>query len=226
MDRTLEKIALAEELGISYYSNIKKEEIKNKEEYARKELVIKELTGMKFRPITHERIASMFPKWAFKRCDESWGHQIAASMVVLSLSGIFSIFMGITLDLIFHVLTNELMFGIVCTNAIVFVSGIHLYERVGKVEVAEMKLNNWQGEIPYGALLAVKEAKEFGIKGSQEYENYYNEKGLHAQRIVDVGYKIYYPKLQVKIKADPVITGMYKGVEVEIFAWDDRKVYE
>ena len=81
---------------------------------------------------------------------------------------------------------------------------------IRKVRIGGMFLSNWTDELPCGALLALKEAKEAGVVGMG----------------YDGSYQIYYPKVEERLKADPVITGMYKGIEVVIFAWDDSKTYE
>ena len=80
-----------------------------------------------------------------------------------------------------------------------------------KCEVKSMNLSSWKDNIPYGGLLAVKEAEQKGISG---FRIYYPAKRSIEDRVIE------------RIKNDPVITGMYNGVECQIFAWDDRNVYE
>ena len=73
--------------------------------------------------------------------------------------------------------------------------------------LAEKDLSNWEENLPYGALLAVKEAKEQGLKN----------------------FKILYPEKwgsQERFIADPVIVGLLGNKAYEVFAWDDGKVYE
>jgi len=73
-----------------------------------------------------------------------------------------------------------------------------------------MSLRDWTHRIPYGALLAVKEAKEAGIER----------------------FSIHYPTTTAErsrwlAARDPVITGYSpKGNRVEVFSWDDGKFYE
>lgn len=99
-----------------------------------------------------------------------------------------------------------------------------------KSKLWHCKLEEWQDNLPYGALLALKEAKERGLKH----------------------FEIYYPITQAshRLKTDPVIVGYFKekiatymiqekphsinfikpmistGPMIEVFAWDDGKVYE
>ena len=82
---------------------------------------------------------------------------------------------------------------------------IDMVSKFDDITVNVTGLTSWQEEIPYGGLLAVKEAKD---------------KGLDT-------FKVAYPTTRSKLlKDDPVIFG-YKGeVMVEIFAWDAGKVYE
>ncbi len=77
---------------------------------------------------------------------------------------------------------------------------------IKKSELAVMRIDGWANNLPYGAMLAMKEAKEKGL----------------------VNFHIYYPinQFRQREKTDPVIVG-YSGVRMyEIFAWDDGKVYE
>lgn len=74
-----------------------------------------------------------------------------------------------------------------------------------KVVSTAMLLERWKSELPYGALLAAKEAQEQGISE----------------------FHIVYPILQSKrLLEDPVIVGFKDSIMYEIFAWDDGKVYE
>lgn len=76
-----------------------------------------------------------------------------------------------------------------------------------EIDVEYMELKHWPHNLPSGALLAVKEAKERGISR----------------------FHIYYPALGGHFfKSDPIIVGSYKNntIMIEVFAWDDRKVYE
>ena len=81
-----------------------------------------------------------------------------------------------------------------------------------------VKIESWEGQLPYGALLAMKEAKKMGI-------------GV---------FRIYFPVTHNghRIRTDPVIVGKvmkflkygsvgnYFCPELEIFSWDDGKIYE
>lgn len=72
--------------------------------------------------------------------------------------------------------------------------------------ILSKNLSRWEDDIPYGGLLAVKEAKE---KGFTEFT-------------------VFYPAKQEKpLPKDPVIVAHGKyGVMVEVFAWDNGKLYD
>lgn len=73
------------------------------------------------------------------------------------------------------------------------------------IEVKRMTLELWEEDIPYGGLLAVKEAKKRGFED----------------------FTIYYPVAQEKrVMEDPIIIGMKNNFRYEIFFWDEGKVYE
>lgn len=109
---------------------------------------------------------------------------------------------------------------------------VYMLKSFKRGQLASMSLSSWTDRIPTGALYAVKEAKDRGLSDFQ----------------------IYYPvtERKARIMADPVIVGFYgskqkscpgclycatygglsghkigqKGQMVEVFAWDDGKVYE
>lgn len=197
IDRSQEKLELAKGLGLNGYQSFKETEAKNKADAIEKAQTIKELTSMSFKPIGKDTF-KFFPKW-------KW--------------------VG------FKKAMND--------------GGWPLR----KVTVGNMRLAEWKDELPYGALLAVVEAKKAGVFGhkpeaswssimNRMLANMYspmigipvivdkNKEEVKKEVVENLDYKIYFPQIEQRIKADPIITGIYKGVEVEIFAWDDSKVYE
>ena len=68
------------------------------------------------------------------------------------------------------------------------------------LDVEKRPLISWPFELPYGALLAVQEAKTIGL----------------------TDFHIHYPTIR---RADPVITGCWKGVKCLVFAWDEGLLY-
>jgi hypothetical protein len=78
-------------------------------------------------------------------------------------------------------------------------------------EVKVMDLENWRDNVPYGGLLAVQEARERGLQ---------NFRILYPTRREDV-------VEPVRLETDPVIIGYTNhGQMVEVFAWDDGKIYD
>jgi len=75
-------------------------------------------------------------------------------------------------------------------------------------DVSVMQLHQWRDKLPYGALLAVQEAQ---ARGFTEFVIYYPEKQ---------------GRTSMRIKADPMIVAVKNGLLIEVFAWDDGKVYE
>jgi hypothetical protein len=87
------------------------------------------------------------------------------------------------------------------------VIGLFLYS-ISNIDVSHDILENWRFQLPFGALLAVKECKDRGIS---------NE------------FRIYYPaKTSTFVRADdPVIVAVLPDASLlEVFAWDDGKTYE
>lgn len=174
MDRTLEKIALMREIGMT------------KRLEAMEEISL--LTSLRFKPITLEEIRKKLrvkykPKTFWKALYDAIFFDYPASVLVACIPIVGQL----------HVLADAL------ANS-----------KKRDSYWSRMSLFDWERDIPYGALLAVKEAME---KGVTEFE-------------------IYYPVTQesVMLRADPIITG-YIGkpgshTMVEVFAWDDGKVYE
>lgn len=238
IDRTAEKLELAKELGITSYIAYQESELAKKEREAKEKSAIEELTRMKFKPITMKEIRAKFPKFGWVAWEDDVSIQLLASF---GFSGL-GLVAGLLLALINMGITGKdnAPLALVLTPIVVAIIGLHIFNRVRRIQVASMYLNNWRDNLPYGALLAIKEAKEAGITGEKETRFYHGKNTRHDYSDVgysgcnedckyvttDVGYKIYYPKLEERVKADPVITGWYKGVEVCIFFWDDGKVYE
>lgn len=86
-----------------------------------------------------------------------------------------------------------------------------IFSFFGLSEMEMKNLPDWTENIPYGALLAVKEARQAGLRD----------------------FTIYFPvtERRARVMADPVIVGythrdVYRNNPYEVFAWDDGKVYE
>lgn len=217
IDRTEEKMKLAQELGLVSYLNEKTRE-------QEKKAAIQQLTGMNFSPINHEQIKEKICKVVFDKeslkTQDRHGIWLVITSIVAGIAFIAGIAAKISASLPAVSWAELLSFEIVVVAAFLGSQLFHIPFLFRKTIVRKCWLKDWFQELPYGALLAVKEAKEKGIEGFVE-----RTYGETSNR----GYMVYYPayaSTQDRVKADPVITGMYKGVEVEIFAWDDSKVHE
>ena len=207
MTRTEEKLKLAEELGIEGYVQAQKQALKDAIAKEEREAVIKELTGMKWRPLTEDSF-KFFPKRKF--VNRGWFSE-PGFLFGLILSTIPMFLLTAFLNIM---RTNGWVFSGTVTLCVLSCSFIaELLTHIRRVQVSSMPLSEWKDDLPYGALLAVKEAKGSGVVGVPMWKS------------MGSGFKIYYPRLeQRRVNADPIITGLYKGIEVEIFAWDDKKI--
>ena len=192
VDRTKEKIELANELGLEWGKEMIKElEFKSE---------VSKLTSMNFKPITRIEIQ----KRLIKNND-----------LPIILGTILSV-IGIALFIILpflHQVKGE--FNAVWLNPGILIGFIGFLILVTAIEsprviLNRMALKDWKDNIPYGALLAVKEAKSVGLSN----------------------FWIYYPvRAERRMMADPIIVGYLSLVDekdtmFEIFYWDDGKVYE
>lgn len=194
ISRTKEKIELANEIGMGNWADDAIKEINRKK-------AVNDLTAMKFNPTNEKTIEK-------KICKNYWG------IVSLELSPWSLLVIPAILSIVFGIVFSAGLLIVFSVNisfpvGMLFVlQGIALLARCFwlKPILQKMALKSWRDPIPYGAMLAVKEAKEKGIKV----------------------FDIYYPvKADSKrLFADPVITGFYNGVLVEVFSWDDGKIYE
>ena len=200
MSHLQEKLEIARELGLMGYVSAQEAKVAEARAKEEREAVIQELTAMKFKPITVKEIANYFPKWAF---GWSFDPQTPLGMFLVGIS------CGVSAG-IYDYSHGQYVWPVVVCFIIGGAIGLGLEGLLGcirRVQIASMPLSKWTDELPRGALLALKEAKEAGVVA----HNYGS-------------YTIYYPRLEARLKGDPVITGLYKGVEVEIFAWDDKKI--
>lgn len=191
IDRTDEKIALAKEIGMKNWAD---NMVRIREEVAI-------LTDLRFKPITYKALEKMLCKGRVFRAWNNEEGKIAASVLGCAGSIVSFIAAGI---LKVHPLEG-LLSGL-CVTAILS-TVIFLCCSFPKLVLDFRALRDWTDNIPYGALLAVKEAKASGIDG----------------------FMVYYPRIErQRVLADPAITGRLPGSDQEllIFAWDDSRVYE
>lgn len=198
IERVEEKEILADELGLKGLTQYIYEQKRDHEREIENKSAIKVLTEMKFKVISEKELKDMLCK---KRI---WYPSDKAEQLTGSLVTMFMAFFGFTCAHFApgntsHYIELSLFFT-TC-----FFGILSLMLCFNKPDLKVQRLYEWKNNIPYGALLAVKEAREKGIG------NFY----------------IYYPaKLNKRYNTDPAITGFYNGVQVLVFAWDDDKVYE
>lgn len=149
-----------------------------------------EMFDLKFKPITMKEIVKRlsFNKWVIRKVPT-----ICASLMII-LSILFTIIMKIP------ILAS--IFVIVPLTSLWF---SHSFQQS---MVVNCWVDDFRYEMPYGAMLALKEAGEKGI----------------------VEHRVWYPTLSSPIDIlthDPIITGITKnGALVEIYAWNENDVYE
>lgn len=164
------------------------------------------LTNLKFRPITEEKIESLLTiSYPQKRGFD--GETFIATGIV-----------GMIISILVSIKTTELFNYRVCLPVMACATVIgYILSRPRTVrelaEVCDMPLVEWEDNLPYGALLAVKEAKAQGFK---DFDIYFPAKQGS-----------YYGNIQ-RLKNDPIIVATKKNSTkmYNIFAWDDGKVYE
>ena len=228
MTRTEEKLRLAEELGIEGYVQTQKQALKDAIAREEREAVIKELTGMKWKPLTKDSF-KWFPKWKWGGWDTSTAiSPLTVFTVTAVIVGGVSMLLAAGANQYLNIPDNYCWLGVLVVTTLASTI-MTAFGFTHKVEVASMPLSDWKDDLPYGALLAVKEARWSGVVGVPMRKSmgggavYWNgESGIKPDT---TSFKIYYPRLEARrVNADPIITGFYKGIEVEIFAWDDKKI--
>ena len=179
IDRTDEKYILAKELGLNGY----RIRVEN-------EKLVKEFTNLKFKPITRRQIEKALRKLYFEVSGEAF------------MSALFIGMIGATISIIPVSEVSPLFILLAPLSAVLGFFG----RAFQLAEVDSMPLRQWQDNLPYGALLATKEAKEAGL-GS---------------------FQIFYPVKDSarRLLSDPIITGSKNGIDFEVFNWDDGKIYE
>lgn len=196
VDRTPEKIALAKELGLNTWVEAR--------EWATKEINL--LTKLTFKKITADQIKK-------KICNPKWGWGLSINNIGIQLMGSCAFLLGILFQYMHENIPGGTAADKIALNILsysFFISGAALtyFYGIFSPDMRVMPLEKWKDNLPYGALLSLKEAKDQGLKD----------------------FHIWYPVREEKrVLMDPVITGVHPNVNgstFEIFAWDDGKVYE
>lgn len=189
IDRTAEKVALAKELGLHSWA------------------AMQSLMGMKFKQISTREIGVMLHQGRFvwnatwMRFDSIY----ITSGFVGAVSSLMVVGVGYQLSDHPKAATGNIA---MLTAFLGFIAGMvvpFVLSGLRRIVVERMDLCSWTDNMPYGALLAVKEAKDLG------FDNF----------------EIFYPEArEQRVMADPVITAIKNQIRFEIFSWDDGKVYE
>lgn len=200
VDRIQEKIDLARELGLGNVVN-----------YYQATLEIDELTGMGFKPITEDQIRKkIVPRFCLGRFQPFTIFvgfvSTVITLVVLLLAVVYHLGGDPSMELVVNQIHSWFphFSSFIATEWIVALGQGFVYYP----KMRSKYLEEWHEPIPYGALLACKEAKEKGF-GS---------------------FRIYYPvKEEMRLKLDPLITASRRNTpytQYEVFAWDDSKIRE
>ena len=203
VDRTAEKMELANTLGMQMYWEANKQRLETAK-------AIKELTDLNFKPCTDERLEKVLRKrvWhGYFGTDRLGNRGFTWLGELLHAFGFIGIISPAVLIVDSFVVEEPLplskVYFTLVIGAICFLT--HVLSRFQKCAIESRPLAKWTDNIPYGALLAAKEAKE---KGATDLTVYYPVRNTE------------------RVLCDPVLTALYKGIRVEVFAWDDGKVYE
>lgn len=212
-----EKAALYKEIGLNSQGDVILANLEM-------ERMAKELTDMKFKVTNLDEIKEKLQKRVFDPDSESV--QVIGMLGFLAIVFVPLIVGGVFQDAShpFFPYYLKALAGVV--SAFGLIVAPFLWQ---KTDVRSMSLYSWESQIPYGGLLAIKEAK---ARGLAEFEIFYPVKASTQRRLmadpVIVGYKTKketkrnilspgYPTYEADVKTGPMI---------EIFAWDDGKVYE
>lgn len=181
-----EKLELTKELGLKQLHSSYK--------------AIEELTHLKFQIVSIEEIKKKL-----------WWGCVKSNLSKLALKGFllgFAIMPLYIFDFIIVInylnATDSIALSILCGFVMFallhFPAGLAI--ALASIEINTKELSKWNEDVPYGALLAVKEAQQ------EEVHNF----------------TVWYPSIK---KADPIITGeTMNGNLVEIFHWDPQKIYD
>lgn len=167
------------------------------------------LTNLKFRPITEEKINDLL--------SVTYDQNKAFDPGELFGFGILGTLGGMVMLILSSMATGKdhwslALYGLSLGAAVGCYFGRARMVKETAV-ICNMPLIDWDDNLPYGALLAVKEAKQQGFKNFTIY--------FPARQ------GSYYGNMQ-RLKNDPIIVATKKNSAkmYNIFAWDDGKVYE
>ena len=158
---------------------------------------IKEILEMKFKTVKVEDVKREVWWQGLKAC---WKIFLFQSAIISS--GVSGLICLITIDSPTEQAKMARLIFLLIGTAGVFV--FSFFMQISNLSVHQSPLRDWEHNIPYGALLATEEAMKKGIGN----------------------FTIFYPALRKKL-SDPILVGeTKKGNLIQIFNWDDGKIYE
>jgi hypothetical protein len=171
------------------------------------------LTTMRFRPISSEKIEELLQVEYQEKIPFNVVPVIAVGLVGLVAGAFLSFRPDPKIADVLHFSWTWFLIINAITQAIGWSMGRSKME-THTADVCQMPLKEWDDNLPYGALLSVKEAKQQGYK---DFTIFFPAKDDSE-----------YAEIK-RLKADPIIVAHKKGhgkKVYNIFAWDDGKVYE
>lgn len=197
-----EKVELAKELGLDYWASTQQKEIDKKR-------TVNDLTAMKM-PVVNETLVKALLGHGTVRLDLKKSFQafldaLPESVGVAMAIMLFGALIGTLVALVGSARSMNIVWFYICLPLFAMLALAATFVLTGfeEIEVKSSPLKIWDKELPYGAMLAVKEAKKNGLKE----------------------FTIWYPTL-MKPKSDPIITAEKNGVMVQVFAWNLGEIEE
>ena len=155
----------------------------------------KGMFDLKFKQITFEQIQSRLKFARFR-----------LSHFIFSCCGFlisFSPFIVVIVGIYKECSANTVFWTLLTLSGLLIICSAHF--SIQRTRVKNCWVNDFKEEIPFGGLLALKEASEKDI----------------------VAHRVWFPVWDTERHSDPIITGVApNGDWVEIYAWNENDVYE
>lgn len=164
----------------------------------------KSSVNLKFKPITLRQINKRLNDGKIRVLNKFW------LLFPLAISGIVGMFVSYDLCVSSNdIIRNLSILGFIVSGLLMVVSLVNIVflDCFEQLRVVARNVTEFEHSIPYGAMLAMQEAKEKGIEN----------------------FEIYYPVWGsiFNITDDPIIIGRgYNYQMLEIYAWNEDDVYE
>lgn len=193
MSQLAERVELMKELGM-------KSALNNLHEQAERQRVVDEMVGLKFKMASREDIEKRLTvvRWRAERAFYN-GPTFLIIGILGALVGVLFGMFGLIWDTALWMLVGGIVGGLIATTLGIICPGLE------KAEIKTCSLAEWKWDMPYGAMLATKEAIGKGIEK----------------------FRVWYPSADYEpiMKHDPIITGEKGGVMFEVYAWNEKEIY-